>query len=175
MTDFSVVEVQRLPPIGFLQAERRIVECPDGERVERIAITHPGAVAIVPIDGDEVVLIRQYRAALDQWLLEIPAGKRDVLGELPTETAVRELREELGITGCSLHDGVSFYNAAGYCDEQIDVLIARDLVFGSGPEPDGPEERFAVIERLAISEISEAIASGRIQDAKTIIGLQLIS
>lgn len=175
MTEFSVVEVQHLPPIGFLNAERRIVQCPDGERVERIAITHPGAVAVVPIDGDHVVLIRQYRAALDDWLLEIPAGKRDAAGERPDETAVRELREELGITACTLTQGLSFFNAAGYCDERIDVLIARDVVFGSGPQPDGPEERYARIERLAIADIEHAIQSGRIQDAKTLIGLQLIS
>ena len=175
MSEFSIVGVEPLPRIGFLSAECRTIKCPNGQIVDRIAIAHPGAVAVVPVDGDNIVMIRQYRAALDEWLLEIPAGKRDVPGEDTEVTARRELYEELGITGCRLRPGISFVNAPGYSDEVIDILVAEHLEFGSGPHPDGPEEEFALIERLPRSEIAGAIARGDIRDAKSIIGLQLLS
>ncbi|NIR38547.1 MAG: NUDIX hydrolase, partial [Actinobacteria bacterium] len=64
-------------------------ETPDGEVVHRDIVRHPGAVSVVPLDGEEVVLVRQYRAAVEQDLLELPAGKRDVPGEPPERTALR--------------------------------------------------------------------------------------
>src|SRR5271155_2152520 len=71
---------------------------PDGFTFERDIVRHPGAVCVVPIenDGKDVVMVRQYRAALDRFILEIPAGKRDVFGEPPEMTARRELIEEVG-------------------------------------------------------------------------------
>ena len=72
-------------------------ETPEGDRITRDIVHHPGAVAVVAIDGDEVILVRQYRAALHIDLLEIPAGKRDVAGEAPELTAARELEEEVGL------------------------------------------------------------------------------
>jgi hypothetical protein len=73
---------------------------PRGVRLERDAVHHPGAVVVVPVtDSDTVLLVRQYRAAPDAVVLELPAGKRDVDGEPPEETAARELAEELGKKG----------------------------------------------------------------------------
>ena len=78
-------------------------EGPDGERFTRDIVHHPGAVSVVPLlEDDRVVLVRQYRAALDAWLLEIPAGKRDVPGEAPEVTAGRELAEEVGYVAAEL-------------------------------------------------------------------------
>ena len=74
------------------------VRGPDGEVHQRYVVRHPGAVVVVPVedDGDDVLLVRQYRAAVDGDLLEVPAGKRDVDGEPPEATAHRELEEEIG-------------------------------------------------------------------------------
>src|SRR4051794_28940678 len=75
---------------------------PDGESFERDIVHHPGAVSVVPLlDDGRVVLVRQYRAALDVDLLEIPAGIRDVDGEAPEVTASRELAEEIGMRASS--------------------------------------------------------------------------
>ncbi len=174
MTEFQIQSVERLPKIGFLGAELRTIRTPDGESMERVVITHPGAVAVVPIDGDEVVLIRQYRAAIDAELLEIPAGKRDAPEEPPETTARRELQEELGIAECSLELLTSIVNAPGYADEVIDIFLARDLVFAGSVAPDGAEEVHSTIERMNLKEAQDAARNGTIRDAKTIIGLLLL-
>lgn len=145
-------------------------ETPDGEVVDRDVVRHPGAVSVVPLDGDDVVLVRQYRAAIEQDLLEIPAGKRDVPGEAPEVTALRELEEEVGFTATVLVPLARFYNSAGFCDEHSHVFLATDLE----PVPldrQGPEEVHMSVERLALDDIGSAIADGRIEDAKTVIGL----
>lgn len=145
-------------------------ETPDGEVVHRDIVRHPGAVSVVPVDGDEVVLVRQYRAAVERELLEIPAGKRDVPGEAPELTAMRELEEEVGFTAAALVPLARFYNSVGFSDEHSHVFLATDL----RPVPDdrqGPEEVHMTVERLAIDDVAPAIADGRIEDAKTVIGL----
>jgi len=96
---------------------------------ERDVVHHPGAVSIVPVLGEEVVLVRQYRAALDGLLLEIPAGKRDVPGEPPEVTAARELEEDIGYRSKDLVKLAEFYNSPGFSDEHSYVYLALD------PEP----------------------------------------
>jgi 8-oxo-dGTP pyrophosphatase MutT (NUDIX family) len=145
-------------------------EAPDGERLERDIVHHPGAVAVVPIDGDEVVLVRQYRAPIDGWLLELPAGKRDVHGEAPEITAQRELEEEVGLHAGSLELLARFHNSPGFSDELILVYLGTDLT----PAPmarDGAEEEAMTIERVRLDDVPALIDSGELMDAKTIIGL----
>ncbi|MEM7142029.1 MAG: NUDIX hydrolase [Actinomycetota bacterium] len=146
-------------------------ETPDGERIIRDVVRHPGAVSVVPVDGDEVILVRQYRAAAEVDLLEIPAGKRDVPGEPPAETALRELAEEVGFTTSTPLVPLSeFYNSVGFSDEYSYVFLATDLE----PVPldrQGPEEQHMTIERWPLDDVAAAIADGRICDAKTVVGL----
>jgi len=147
-------------------------ESPDGEVVEREIVHHPGAVVVVPIDGDEVVLVRQYRAPLDQDLLEIPAGKRDVDDESPEETAHRELAEEVGLQADSMILAANFYNSPGFCDEYTYLYLARGLT-ETPRSAQGVEEEHMTVERVSLSAVDELIATGQIRDAKTIIGLML--
>jgi 8-oxo-dGTP pyrophosphatase MutT (NUDIX family) len=145
-------------------------ETPEGEVISRDIVRHPGAVSVVPLDGDDVVLVRQYRAAVEKDLLEIPAGKRDVVDEPPAETARRELVEEIGFTADDLVPLATFYNSVGFSDEFSHVFLATGL----RPVPmdrQGPEEMHMTIERIPVDEVASAIATGRIVDAKTIIGL----
>ena len=145
---------------------------PNGERIERDLVHHRGAVSVVPLIGDEVVLVRQYRAALDGLLLEIPAGLRDVDGESPEQTAVRELAEEIGMRPGKLELLTRFYNAAGFSDEEIIVFLATDLT--EVPlEAQGAEEEHMTIERVRLADVDSMIASGALRDAKSIIGLLL--
>jgi ADP-ribose pyrophosphatase len=149
-----------------------MVEAPVGHRFERDVVHHPGAVAVVAVDGDEAVLVRQYRVPIQDVLLEIVAGKRDVHGEELEVTAHRELEEEIGFRAGSLELLTRFHNSPGFCDEMIHVFLATDLT----PVPmrrDGAEEQAMTIERILLDDVPLLIASGELRDAKTIIGLTL--
>lgn len=145
-------------------------ETPEGERIHREIVRHPGAVAVVAIDGDEVVLVRQYRAALHTDLLELPAGKRDVAGEAPEITAGRELEEEVGLRPLAVEFLTGLHCSVGFCDEYVHIFLATEFE-AVAVEPDGPEEANMTIERWSLDDCEAGIADGRITDAKTLIGL----
>jgi 8-oxo-dGTP pyrophosphatase MutT (NUDIX family) len=145
---------------------------PDGVVLERDVVKHPGAVSVVPVDGDEVILVRQYRAALGRDLLEIPAGKRDVPGEPPEATAARELEEEIGMRAATLLPLAEFYNSAGFSDEYSYVYLATGLERGE-QSLQGVEEQHMTVERHRLDDVPAMIASHELVDAKTIIGLLL--
>jgi 8-oxo-dGTP pyrophosphatase MutT (NUDIX family) len=149
-------------------------ESPGGEQFERVLVHHPGAVSVVPlVDEATVMLVRQYRAAADRELLEIPAGKRDVEGEAPEVTAVRELVEEVGRRPGSLELIARFYNSVGYSDEYSYVYVGRDLEVVP-TDLQGVEEQHMTVEEVALDDVPAMIASGELADAKTIIGLSLV-
>ncbi len=145
-------------------------EAPDGTAMSRDVVRHPGAVSVVPVDGDEVVLVRQFRAPVENELLEIPAGKRDVAGEEPAVTALRELEEEVGLTTDSLVPLARFYNSVGFSDEYSHVYLATDLR-PVAADPHGVEEEWMTIERIRLDDGPALSASGEIEDGKTVIGL----
>ena len=145
---------------------------PDGALLQRQIVQHIGAVAVVPVDGDDVILVRQFRVPVEESLLEIPAGRRDVAGEPPAETARRELIEEAGLDCESLEEVAEFYNSPGFCDELSHLFIATGL--SAAPrQPDGAEEEWMTIERVPLREAAAMIDRGEIRDAKTIIGVLL--
>lgn len=146
---------------------------PDGSTVDREIVHHPGAVVVVPVtERAEAVMVRQYRAAIGDVLLEVPAGKRDVEGEAPEVTAARELAEEVGLAAGRLDLLARFYNSPGFCDEFTHLYLARDLT----PVPDsrqGEEEVAMTIEHVALHRVPALIHSGELVDAKSIIALTL--
>lgn len=145
----------------------------DGEVFERDIVHHPGAVAIVPLHADgTVTLVRQYRAALDDDLLELPAGLRDVEGEPDRDTAARELVEEVGLAAGSLEELVTFRNSPGYCDESVTVFLGTGL--REVPhDRQGIEEHAMEVLRVPLPDALAMVDGGEITDAKTIIGLEL--
>jgi ADP-ribose pyrophosphatase len=148
-------------------------EGPDGERFERDIVHHPGAVVVVPLtDQGTVLLVRQYRAAIDAELLEIPAGKRDVQEEPTETTARRELVEEVGREAGRLDLLARFYNSPGFTDEFTWCYLARHLV-EVAHDRQGAEEQHMTVEEFPLAEAPARIASGEIMDAKSIIGLSL--
>ena len=146
---------------------------PDGKEFERDIVHHPGAVVVVPVTrARNAVMVRQFRAALEADLLEIPAGKRDVDGEAPEITAERELAEEVGLKAGRLDLLARFYNSPGFTDELTWLYLARDLE----PVPidrQGAEEQHMTIEEVPLAAVPAMIRSGQIVDAKSIIGLSL--
>ena len=148
-------------------------ESPDGTRFDRDIVHHPGAVSVVAVDGDDrAVLVRQYRAALDQWILELPAGKLDVDGEDPMVCAQRELAEEVGLVARQWEPLATFHHSPGFCDELGRVYLARDL----SVVPDarqGIEEEHLTVERWPLTDAVRLVDDGTVHDAKTVIGLLL--
>ena len=148
-------------------------EAPDGTVFERQVVHHPGAVVVVPLTSkDQVVLVRQFRAAVAEDLLELPAGKRDVPGEPPEVTAERELVEEVGLMPGRLDLLARFYNSPGFSDELSYVFLARELA-PAPASPAGIEEKHMTVHEVELSSVPDMIRDGRIMDAKTIIGLGL--
>ncbi len=163
---------ERILDLGFLDITKRTIESPDGTTFERIVIEHPGAVAVVPLDGDDVVMLSQYRAACSDTILEIPAGKLDQDGEDHQDAARRELAEETGYTGGNLHHLTDLWTSVGFCDERISIFVAEDVVPGIR-RPIGPEEMAAEVVRMPLDRALELVSSGAIADAKTVVGLLL--
>lgn len=167
-----MVGARTLLRAGFLTFERLHMTGPAGETMERIAVRHPGAVAVVPVDGDEVILIEQYRSPVGRALIEIPAGKLDVHGETPEVAANRELIEEVGVSAESLTELTTIATAPGFSDEEITIYLATELSLVA-VAPTGVEESAAEVHRLTMSTALGMIDDGRITDAKTIVGLHL--
>jgi ADP-ribose pyrophosphatase len=141
----------------------------DGEEVEREVVAHPGAVGIVPFDGERVWLVRQPREAVGvPDLLEIPAGKLDEEGEAPLDTAKRELAEEIGKAAERWEPLGSFYTSPGFSDEEVHLYLATELS-DLDERPAVHEDERIDMEAVPIGRLDEAIAEAR--DSKTLIGL----
>jgi ADP-ribose pyrophosphatase len=175
VTGFRVTGSARVVAAGFLAIDELSVEGPDGGEATRVVVRHPGAVVVVPVTdgGATALLVRQYRAATGQELLEVPAGKRDVEGEPPDETARRELEEEIGFSPGRLVKLAEFFNTPGFCDEYTHLYAALDLADAGGPRSTSIEERHMVVEPVAFAAVDRLIAQRRLIDAKSIIGLLL--
>lgn len=146
---------------------------PDGGSFTRSYVQSPGAVGVVPLyDGVDpmVVLVRQYRPALHRMTLELPAGMRDVEGEDPLLTAKRELREEVGVEAGEWQRLGRHVSAPGISNSSVELFLARELHMVE-PDRHGPEERHMTIEQYPLSEAMSMVVDGRIDDAKTVIGL----
>jgi 8-oxo-dGTP pyrophosphatase MutT (NUDIX family) len=142
----------------------------DGQEVTRQWVAHPGSVAIVAHDGEQVWLVRQPREATGEPdLLEVPAGKLDEEGETPLECGRRELAEEIGKAAEHWEHLTTYYTSAGFTDEQCHVYLATGLSDEPGKEI--PDERIDV-EPHRLADLDATIADCR--DAKTLIGLLLL-
>lgn len=144
---------------------------PDGTAFERTYVASPGAVAVVALDDEaRVVLVRQYRPALDRVMWEIPAGMRDVAGEDPTRTAARELAEETGLAADEFAPLGVHVSASGVSDSAVVLFLGTGL--REVPhDRHGPEERFMEVTRVPLADALGMVDRGEITDAKTVIGL----
>lgn len=154
----------------FVKIARDTVSLPNGNQASRVVIRHPGAACVLALtDADEVVLVRQWRYATAQALLELPAGKLDA-GEDPAVCAARELEEETPYRARSVRLLHTFYTAPGFCDEKMYLYAAEGVRADSRRSPD-PDE-FVETVLMSRGEVRRALTEDRIRDAKTLIGLQ---
>ncbi len=142
----------------------------EGAAVVRDVIRHRGGVGVLPVWGEEVTLISQYRVAVEEEVLEIPAGKLEVGDVSPLDAARRELVEETGIRAERFVDLGEILPSPGYTDERI-MLFAAEGLYQGGRSPDGAEERSARVLRVVLTDAMEMIGSGAIIDAKTVVAL----
>lgn len=151
----------------FLRVFKDRVRAPDGHLAPREYLRHPGAVMVVPLlpDGN-LLLERQYRYPLRRSFIEFPAGKIDP-GEDLFACAQRELKEETGYVADEWHHLGGFHNAIGYCDEKIEVFLARGLRHEGGQADAG---EVLEIFTATLPQLLGWIDDGTVTDVKTIIG-----
>ncbi|MTI48177.1 NUDIX hydrolase [Sporosalibacterium faouarense] len=144
------------------------VELPDKKYTKREIVEHPGAVAIIPVTEDnEVVLVKQYRKAVESELLEIPAGKVEI-GENPVTCAVRELKEETGYSAKEIQFLFEFYTSPGFSNEKLHLFLAKGLSEGEA-EPENDE--YIEVCKIKLESLVEMINNGELLDSKTVVGV----
>jgi ADP-ribose pyrophosphatase len=144
------------------------VEEPGGVTAVREVVRHRGSVAALAVHGDgNVVLVRQYRYAVDESLWELPAGRLDP-GETAEKGAARELEEEAGLAARHLEPLAVFYTTPGFCDEAMHLFRATDLT-SVPPRPES-DERIEV-RSCSLQEAREMIRRGEVREGKTLVAL----
>ena len=148
---------------------------PTGEEFVRTYVESPGATGIVPIriNADnqyEVVMVRQYRPAVDAYSLEIPAGMRDVVGEDPQDTAIRELQEETGFVSADVRPLGRILQAPGITNAAVHLFVAIGLA-EVVMDRHGPEEDDMTVVVLLLDDALQMIETGEINNAMAVVGL----
>ena len=157
---------------AVLEFYRDTIVLPDGKEETWDYVRHKkgGGACTVPVLPDgRILLIRQYRPAVDRETLELPAGARDSSGEDPALTAARELEEETGYRPGKMTKLAHILTAVAWCNEATDIYLAEDLVRISGQHLDEAEE--IEVSALPLEELCDRIFAGEIQDAKTVAGI----
>ncbi len=156
-------EVLLRGPIFDVVAEH--LRLPSGREQNLHVVRHPGAVAIAPLLGSgELLLVRQYRHAAEDWLLEIPAGRLEE-NEDPLAAAVRELEEETGHRAKNWEVLLRFLPAPGFSSELMTLFLARDAEPVAVPRAPDPDEEFELLRRRP----EEILSGGEVHDAKTLL------
>lgn len=148
---------------------RERIRLPSGLEQDLSIVEHPAAVAVAAVDGEgRLLLVRQYRHAAGDWLIELPAGRLEP-GEEPLEGARRELEEETGFRAATWRELTRFYTAPGFCSELMHVFLATDLELAELARVKDPDEEF---EHLRMHPC-ELLRHG-CKDAKSIVAAQLL-
>jgi ADP-ribose pyrophosphatase len=152
------------------------IERADGSRATREIAGHPGAVAVVAVDGeDRVLMVRQWRVPAGAALLEIPAGTLEVADdgsiEDPDLAARRELEEETGMRAGLWRLLARFYTAPGFTSELMHLYLATDLRLADGHRLGPDEDEHLLLERIPWQEAVAAAERGEVEDAKSLVGL----
>jgi ADP-ribose pyrophosphatase len=173
MNEEKTIESKQIYNGKVVQLRVDTVSLPDGKTKIREIVVHPGAAAIVALmnDGEgeekEVLLVEQYRKAVESKTLEIPAGTLEE-GESPEDCASRELIEETGFQASKLDKLMEFYPSPGFSSEIIHIFVASGLKKVSNAEAELP------IRFVPLSELLTKIRKGEVKDGKTVIGVLMV-
>ena len=166
----ETISSERIYEGAILNLRRDKVTVHSGGTSYREIIEHNGGAVAVPITEDgKIIMVRQYRKALESVVLELPAGKIEV-GEEPLQTIVRELQEETGYQAGKMEFLTAFYPSVGYTNEVLYVYVATDLT--PGPTNFDDHEAMDILE-VDFEEAHNMVVAGEIRDAKTMIGILL--
>jgi len=166
----------RFPEVLFegrvIRIERERVTLPNGNSTVIEAVRHRGSVVMIatPAPG-QLILIRQYRPVIGQWIWELPAGSLDA-GESPETAVVRDCEEEIGLTPKSVKLLGSWYPTPGFCDEIMHFYLCEQLVTPEGPVEKDDDEQIEPA-TVSLAEVRAMIADGRVMDMKTVVGVSL--
>ena len=167
----KTLEVENIYKGKIINLNVHKVILPNNTTANREIVVHPGAVAILPIDEEgKIIFVNQFRKAVEEELLEIPAGKIEV-GEDPKKCAMRELEEETGFLASQLMFMNKIYTSPGFSDEVIYIYLAKDLTIG---KKNLDEEEFIDLYKYSFVDALNLIKSGGIKDAKTIAAILLM-
>lgn len=167
---FKKIDQETLFKGRVFTIERLHVRLPDERPSTYDLVSHPGAVAIIPVDEQgRILFVRQFRPAAWQEVLELPAGTMEK-DEDPLECAKRELREETGMGAKEMQELGAFFLAPGYSNENLHMFLAKDLY--KAPLK-GDDDEFLNVEAIPIEEVYKLARSGIINDGKTLAGLFL--
>jgi ADP-ribose pyrophosphatase len=174
VTGFRRVFEEELFRAWLFSVHRYHLVDPDGRPYDRFVFRHPGAVTMVPVHDDGTVsMVRQYRAAVDAMVLEVPAGLRDHGDESPEATARRELAEEVGLEATTWERLIGTWNTPGVSDQHTTIFLATGLTPCEHPRPDGVEERYMSLETIRLDDVDALVADGTLRDETTVLGLYL--
>jgi ADP-ribose pyrophosphatase len=171
VSGFRRVSEEELLRAWLFRVDRFHLLDPDDTPFDRFVIRHPGAVTVVPVHDDGTVsLVRQYRAAVDTLVLEIPAGTLDQEGEGPEDAARRELAEEAGLEAANWELLIGTWNTPGISDQHTLIYLATGL--SSIPSrPQGVEEGYMTVETIHLDDVDALVADGTLKDETTVLGL----
>lgn len=153
----------------ILNVYRDYMEFANGNHAVWDYIHHDGAAAVVPVmDDGRLLMVKQYRNALERETLEIPAGKLDAPGEPGLECASRELEEETGYRSENLKWLITLRTTVAFCNERVEIFVAKDLI---PSHQNLDEDEYVDVKAYSVQELKEMIFTGKIEDSKTIAAI----
>ena len=173
MTDADVIKRERLLEGKVFDVDREEVTLPHGRTVKMDIVRHPPSVVLVPVpEPGYVILIRQYRHAVNQWLWELPAGSVDK-GETPEAAARRECHEEIGQVPETIVRLGALFPTPGYCDEEM-VFFRLSGLSEPTEEAEKDEDEDIEVQTFTLRDARDMVKRGEIVDMKTVVGLGLL-
>ena len=168
---FELIDSETIFKGRAFSIRRDNLRTPNGQTTKFDIVEHHGSVVLLPIDNDgNLLMVRQYRHAAADDLLELPAGTLDGPDEAPLHCAEREIREEIGMAAGKLTELGKFFLVPGYSTELMTVFLATELRF----DPLDPDtDEFLQVEKLPLAEVFSLAAAGKIPDAKTLASLMM--
>ncbi|MFI3212662.1 MAG: NUDIX hydrolase [Eubacteriales bacterium] len=166
MAEFKRLERTLVAKGSIIDYYQDTIQVPNGNIVKWDFIGHKGAAAVIPVrDDGKLLMVRQYRNALDRVTLEVPAGGLNGAEEPTKVAAARELEEETGYKSDHLELLISIRTTVAFCNEKIDIYVAKNL---QKSKQNLDEDEFINVEAYSVDELAEMIYSGKIEDSKTI-------